>query len=54
MVHSKECIDLAKNKLQVNYMNYWVDLGNDMIKSSNNLNTLEKFLKIKYKEKKKI
>lgn len=52
-IHSKDTIDLVKDKLQVNYINYLVDLGNDMIKSSNNLNTSEKFLKIKYKEKKK-
>jgi len=52
-IHSKDTIDLVKDKLQVNFINYLVDLGNDMIKSSNNLNTSEKFLKIKYKEKKK-
>ena len=52
-IHSKDTIDLVKDKLQVNYINYLVDLGNDMIKSSNNLNTSEKFLKIKYEEKKK-
>ena len=52
-IHSKDTIDLVEDKLQVNYINYLVDLGNDMIKSSNNLNTSEKFLKIKYKEKKK-
>ena len=52
-IHSKDTIDLVENKLQVNYMNYLIDLGNDMIKSSNNLNTSEKFLKIKYEEKKK-
>ena len=52
-IHSKDTIDLVKDKLQVNFINYLVDLGNDMIKSSNNLNTSEKFLKIKYEEKKK-
>lgn len=52
-IHSKDTIDLVEDKLQVNYINYLVDLGNDMIKSSNNLNTSEKFLKIKYEEKKK-
>ena len=52
-IHSKDTIDLVENKLQVNYMNYLIDLGNDIIKSSNNLNTSEKFLKIKYEEKKK-
>ena len=52
-LHSKDTIDLVEDKLQVNYINYLVDLGNDMIKSSNNLNTSEKFLKIKYEEKKK-
>ena len=52
-IHSKDTIDLVEDKLQVNFINYLVDLGNDMIKSSNNLNTSEKFLKIKYEEKKK-
>ena len=52
-LHSKDTIDLVKDKLQVNFINYLVNLGNDMIKSSNNLNTSEKFLKIKYEEKKK-
>ena len=52
-LHSKDTIDLVEDKLQVNFINYLVDLGNDMIKSSNNLNTSEKFLKIKYEEKKK-
>ena len=52
-IHSKDTIDLVENKLQVNFINYLVNLGNDMIKSSNNLNTSEKFLKIKYEEKKK-
>ena len=52
-IHSKATIDLVEDKLQINYINYLIDLSNDIIKSSNNLNTSEKFLKIKYEEKKK-